>query len=206
MSSGDLAGGLASLERATALDPRSLVVANNHSEILLTLGRYADAKRRCEQVLEFAPTFVGCLDNIARADLLLGDFNAARPMLERLAAADNPSASRQGLELAEALAGRADRRALALRYAALPSKSDLNPASGNAFGGYEIPVVLMLLGERELTLSYLERLAGELGSHADWAVMMPAMDPIRCDPRFVAIIQRLKTQDPYFAKVCAEKH
>ena len=63
----------------------------------------------------------------------------------------------------------------------------------------------MLLGERELTINCLERLAGKLGSHADWAVMMPVMDPIRCDPRFVAIIQRLKTTDPYAAKVCAGK-
>ena len=31
------------------------------------------------------------------------------------------------------------------------------------------------------------------------------MDSIRCDPRFVAIIQRLKTTDPYAAKVCADK-
>ena len=50
-----------------------------------------------------------------------------------------------------------------------------------------------------------ERLVGQLGSHADWAVMMPIMDSIRCDPRFVAIIQRLKTTDPYAAKVCADK-
>jgi TolB-like protein/Tfp pilus assembly protein PilF len=205
MSSGKLADGLASLERATSLDPRSLVVANNHSEILLTLGRYADAKARCAPVLEFAPNYAGCLDNTARADLLLGDFDAARAMLERLAAADNPSASRQGRELSEALAGRGDRHALALRYAALPMNSALDSTSGNTFLGYEIPVVLMLLGERELTLSYLERLAGELGGHADWAVMMPAMDPIRCDPRFVAIVQRMKTTDPYAPKVCGEK-
>lgn len=205
MSSGDLAGGLASLERASSLDPRSLVVANNHSEILLTMGRYAEAKAHCSSVLEFAPTYAGCLDDISRADLLLGDFDAARAMLERLAAADNPSASGQGRELVEALASRSDRRALALRYAALPSTSSFDPTSGNAFLGYEIPMVLMLLGERELALSYLERLAGELGSHADWTVMLPVMDPIRCDPRFVAIIQRLKTTDPYAAKVCAEK-
>ena len=63
----------------------------------------------------------------------------------------------------------------------------------------------MLLGERELTINYLERLAGQLGSHADWALMMPTMDPIRCDPRFVAIVQRLKTTDPYAGKVCAGK-
>src|SRR5205814_2963401 len=134
---GKLVDGLASLERATSLDPRSLVVANNHSEILLMLGRYADAKARCAPVLEFAPTYAGCLDNTARANLLLGDFDAARAMLERLAAADNPSASRQGAELVETLAGRSDRHALALRYAALGSNSALDPTSGNTFLGYE---------------------------------------------------------------------
>src|SRR5436309_854511 len=131
MSSGKLADGLASLERATSLDPRSLVVANNHSEILLTLGRYADAKARCSSVLEFAPNYVGCLDNTGRAELLLGDFEAARRTLERLAAADNPSASRQGRELTDALAGRSDRHALALRYSALPANSALESTSGH---------------------------------------------------------------------------
>jgi adenylate cyclase len=167
MTNGDLPGGLASYERATSLDPRSLVVANNHGWVLLTLGRYADAKARCAPVLEFAPTYVGCLEIVSLADLLQGNFEAARPMLERLAAAENPSASGQGRELVEALAGR---------------------------------------GDRELALGYLERLAGELGGHADWAVILPVMDPIRCDPRFVAIIQRLKTTDPYAAKVCGGKH
>ena len=205
MSNGDLAGALASLERATSLDPRSLVVAQNHGVVLLTLGRYADAKARCAPVLEFAPTYVGCLQIVSLADLLQGNFDAARPILERMAA-ENPSASGQGREIVEALAGRGDRRALALRYAALPWKSSFDPASGNMLPGFEIPIVLMLLGERELTLSYLERLAGELGGYADWAVMLPVMDPIRCDPRFVAIIQRLKTTDPYAEKVCGEKH
>src|SRR5438552_16357083 len=115
MSSGKLADGLASLERATSLDPRSLVVANNHSEILLTLGRYADAKSRCAPVPEFAPNYVGCLDNTSRADLLLGDFEASLAMLERLAAADNPHASGHGRELAEAQAARSDRHGRARR-------------------------------------------------------------------------------------------
>ncbi len=127
-------------------------------------------------------------------------------MLERAAAAQNPSASTQGQEIVDALAGRADRHALAQRLAALRYNSNLDPASGNILTGYQIAAVLMILGERELTLSYLEVLAGELGGVAEWAMILPVMDPIRCDPRFVAIIQRLKTTDPYAAKVCAEKH
>jgi TolB-like protein/Tfp pilus assembly protein PilF len=206
MSNGDLSGGLASLERASSLDPRSLVVADNHGWALLALGRYAEAKARCAPVLEFAPGHVGNLMTVAMADLLSGDFDAARPMLERAAAAGNPSANTQGRELVDALAGRADRHALAQRLAALRYNSNLDPASGNILTGYQIAAVLMILGERELTLSYLETLAGELGGVAEWAMILPVMDPIRCDPRFVAIIQRLKTTDPYAAKVCAEKH
>src|SRR5256886_1445643 len=206
MSNGDLSGGLASLERASSLDPRSLVVADNHGWALLAFGRDAEAKARCAPVLEIAPGYVGNLLMAAMADLLSGDFDAARPMLERAAAAGNPSASTQGRELVDALAGRADRHALAQRLAALRYNSNLDPASGNIITGYQIAAVLMIMGERELTLSYLEVLAGELGGVAEWAMILPVMDPIRCDPRFVAIIQRLKTTDPYAAKVCGGKH
>jgi TolB-like protein/Tfp pilus assembly protein PilF len=205
MSNGDLAGGLASLERASALDPLSLVVADNHGWALLALGRYAEAKARCASVLEFAPDHLGSLMTIAMADLLSADFDAARPMLERAAAAQNPSASTQARELVDALAGRADRHALGQRLAALDYKSHLDSASGNILNGYQTAIVLMLLGEHELTLSYLDVLASELGGEAEWAMILPVMDPIRCDPRFVAIIQRLKTTDPYAAKVCARK-
>jgi hypothetical protein len=127
-------------------------------------------------------------------------------MLERAAAAQNPSANTQARELVDALAGRADRHAFALRLAALRYNSSLESASGNILVGYQIAPVLMLLGEHELTLSYLEVLAGELGGIPEWAMILPVMDPIRCDPRFVAIIQRLKTTDPYAAKVCTGKH
>ena len=206
MGNGDLAGGLASLERASSLDPRSLVVADNHGWALVALGRYADAKARCAQVLEFAPEHLGNLLTVAMADLLSGNFDAARPMLERAAAAQNPSASTQVRELVDALAGRADRHAFAERLAALRFNSDLDPASGNILTGDQIAAVLMLLGEHELALRYLEVLAGELGGNPEWAMILPVMDPIRCDPRFVAIVHRLKMTDPYAAKVCAGKH
>jgi hypothetical protein len=34
-------------------------------------------------------------------------------------------------------------------------------------------------------------------------MMLPALDPIRCTPRFKALVERLKTRDPRAAKVCA---
>jgi TolB-like protein/Tfp pilus assembly protein PilF len=204
MTSGDLAGGLAPLERASALDPRSLVVAENQAYALRASGRDAEAKARCLRALEIDPAYVGCLEDVAIIDLQSGNFESARSMLERLAAGEK-IAGTQGGDLIEALAGRGDKRALARRYAALPFDSYLDPSSGNMFIGYDMPAVLMLLGEPGLALDYTERLAGEAGGTADWTVMLPAMDPIRCDPRFVAVVERLKTKDPYAAKVCGKK-
>jgi tetratricopeptide (TPR) repeat protein len=205
MSNGDLAAGLASLERASALDPRSLVIAENHAWTLLTLGRNADAKPACMRVLQFAPNYQGCLGTLAVAQLITGDYESARPLLERLAAVQNPDASGQAQALIAALTGHGDRRALALRMAALPYRSRLDATSGNALEDYQVATVLMLLGEGDLALDYMERISAELGNEIDWALMMPAMHPIRCEPRFVAIVERMHTTDPYAAKVCAGK-
>ena len=202
-TSGDLAGGLASLERASALDPRSLIVAENHAYALRTLGRDAEAKALCMRILAFAPEYVGCMDDIAMAELQLRDYAGARTMLERLAAVSNPGAAAQGRELTDALAGHGDRHALALRYAALLPNSQLDPASGNVLRDYELVAVIVLLGERELALSYLEHMAAGTANSADWAIMLPAVDPIRCEPRFIAVVRKMKTTDPYYDKVCA---
>jgi len=203
MSSGDLTGGLASVERASALDPRSLIVAENHAFALRTLGRGAEAKGVCMRILAFAPTYHACMDDIAMVDLQGRDYTGARAMLERLAATWNPSAAAQGRELTDALAGHGDRHALAARYAALPPNSHLDMASGNTLEDYDLVAVIVLLGEPELALSHLERNTGTIGGFADWAVMLPALDPIRCEPRFIAVVKKMKTSDPYYAKVCA---
>jgi len=203
VTSGDLAGGLASLERATMVDPRSPIIADNHAKVLLSLGRNDEARARCLQALDFAPTFAGCLRNASMAGLFSGDFEAARPLLERFVSAENPSAGAQATELLDALTGRADRHAFARRLADFPINSDLDRGSGNALPGDVVPAVLMLLGERELALDYLERLAGVPNGYAEWTITLPVLDPIRCEPRFVAVVERLKTTDPHAAKVCA---
>ena len=202
-STGALAEGLLSLERASELNPRSGVVAQNHAFLLRVMGRDADAITRCMQVLAIDPNLEGCLGDVALAELAMGNFSAARAALEKQAAIVNPSARAQGSELIDALSGRGDKNALALRYAALPFNSKFDLASQNVFESYDIPTVLMLLGEPELALANIERRANQLGGNADWAMMLPQMDPIRCEPRFVAVVKKLKTTDPHFAKVCA---
>jgi TolB-like protein len=202
-SSGDLAGGLEMLERASALDPRSPIVSQNHSFALQALGRYADSKALCEHPLDVDPDYEVCLEDVGMDELLLGQYDQARATLQHLAAVQNPSAAGQGNELVAALTGHGDRHALALRYARLALDSENEPGSGNALEGYYIPALLVMLGEHDLALDFLERLAGFAGGTADWAIVLPALDPIRCEPRFIAIVQRLKMHDPHAEKVCA---
>ena len=206
VSRGDLEAALAAAEKAASLDPRSPIVAQAPAAVLRSLGRADEAKARCEKVLETALDLPACLEIVAFVDLERGDYDAARPAFDRFAAAWNPSASAQGRELVDALTGRGDKHALAVRYSGLAVASSMDHASGNALIPWDIPIVLVLLGERGLALGYLERFAVESSDNAQRAVMLPALDPIRCEPRFVAVVKQLKTTDPYFAKVCAGKH
>lgn len=193
------------MERASALDPRSPIIAANHVLALLSLGRIDEAKAWCLKLLEFAPRSPGCLRASSLASLMSGDVEAARPLLERFVSARKPSAGALATELVDALTGRTDRKAFARRLAAFPINSDLDLASGNPFPGDVVLWFLVLLSERELSLDYLERLAAEPDGFADITIMLPVMDPIRCEPRFAAVVEKLRTTDPHAAKVCAAR-
>jgi hypothetical protein len=130
------------------------------------------------------------------------DWSVAQTMLQRFVAASNPSAGDQPREVVEALKGDTDKHVLARKLAALPFNSTVDPASGNAFEDQIVALVLVLLDEHALALDYIERDAGNLGNTIDWAVMLPQMDPIRCEPRFVAVVKKLKTTDPRHATEC----
>ncbi|MEO5629711.1 MAG: hypothetical protein ABIQ62_08090, partial [Thermomonas sp.] len=205
LAKGDLPGALAALEQASILDPRSPVIGDNQAFVLMTLSRNTEAKARCEKVLTFAPQFTACLQYIGVLDLMARDWTGALSMFQRLAVAANPSADGQGRDLVDALSGRKDKHSLAVRMAALPFNSNVDQGSGNALEDQVVALILMLLGEHALALDYIERNAANLGTTMDWAVMLPQMDPIRCEPRFVAVVKKLKTADPWHATVCKGK-
>jgi len=204
LSDGDFELGLTSLEKATALDPRSRPVALNTAWGLMSLGRYEDARASCERLLITSPDYSECFQMVGLVELLLGDLDAARVTLERYTTLIDRGAS-QVEELLNALGGDADRRAFAQRLAAFSYRSWLDPASGNVFDGPYIPPLLMILDEPELALEYMERIASEPASYMEWPMTLAVMDPIRCDPRFAVLLERLRSTDPRAATVCAKR-
>jgi len=200
---GNVDEGIASLERAAELDPRSLIVASNTADMLLIAGRETDAIAVCMATLEYAPDSILCIRGIGLSYLILGDLERARPVYDRWAAAWSGDSDRQVAELFDALQGRGDRQAFARRLLAFPARSGLDPSSGNLFGDLETLVLLMLLGEPGLALDYADR--ESRGSWVDLqrAMLMPIVDPIRCEPRFVAAVARIGLNDARAARLCA---
>ena len=202
MSSGELDAGYRAVLRASALDPRSVVIAENLAWSLMTLGRNDEARAACVRVLAFAPDYAGCLAQVGLIDLQAGRYGEARKTLDRLAELTYPSASGQAKALIDALQGRGDRRALAQGLAALPLRSRLNAGSGNVFEDYQLAVVIMLLGQPDLATEFVDRISRMYGNDIDWGVVHPALDPIRCQPRFRAVVVKLRTRDPHVGRVC----
>jgi TolB-like protein/Flp pilus assembly protein TadD len=201
-SGGNPAAGLVSLERASALDPRSRVVGDNHAYVLIELGRYAEARATCERILSFAPDYIGCQSNSGLAELLDGRPQAARPLLIRAAELANPSALPLVNEVVEAFEGRGDRMSIARRLAAFPRDSHLRQGSGNIFADSEIPPLLVRLGAPELALDYLERVSREPYHLIDMAMAHKALDPVRCEPRFQAMAKKLAIDDVRAKSLC----
>ena len=205
-SGGDLEGGLKALERASALDPKSTIIANNHGMVLIALGRYREAIAACEPMLKASPDDIVCLESTAFALTLSGDLVGGRAAYERYARVNNPSGLGTVRDVFDALEGHGDRHAIALRLAHFAPQSAYDPKSDNTFGVYVIPPLLAMLGEPRLVLDNLRPFAAtDRSGQVEWAVMMPTLGALHCDPEFVALVKSIKTVDPHYAEFCGKK-
>jgi len=57
----------------------------------------------------------------------------------------------------------------------------------------DIPALLLLLDEKELAIRYIDVQPAQ--TNLAWSPLMPVLDPIRCDPRFLAAIVKVKVKD-----------
>ena len=193
---------LASLEQAARLDPLSPVITDNLAFTLIALGRNDEANALCRKLLVTRPNFLACLQYVALTEHIAGNHDEALAFRESVSALQNPGNEANDRELVAALAGRGDKQAVARRLAALPFNSLVIAGSGNAMEDHVVAAEIILLGEPGLALDYLDRMSRHLGNTVDWGITMPTMDAIRCEPRFRAIVERLRTQDPRYARTC----
>ncbi len=200
VDTGEQAEGLASLARAATLDPRSLIVADNYSTMLLIAGRNAEAIAACEPSLTYAPDSTLCVSSIGPAYLMEGKLDRARPYYDQWARNWGTGTDRQVAELFDALERKSDRKAFARKLAATPDRSWNDPASGYLMSAFDIPLLLMLLEEHELALQYIH--SASQSTPLSRAMLLPVMDPIRCDARFRDTAASMKIRDLRAERLC----
>ncbi|MEJ2204119.1 MAG: hypothetical protein P8170_08410 [Gemmatimonadota bacterium] len=199
---GRLSEGLAALERAYALDPRSIVVADNYATMLLVADRYEAAIEVCREPLEADTETWLCRNVDVMARLHEFGPEGARSSMMRWATRAGPGPERQAEEVLAALEGLGDAYAVARRIVGLPVRASTDPEAGVLFQLIEAPSLLVLLGQPELAYEYMERSAAQRYGFPDWGLVMPGVDPLRCEPRFRTLVERLGMVDPRFEQVC----
>ncbi|MBS0212780.1 MAG: hypothetical protein JSR26_06290 [Proteobacteria bacterium] len=187
LMTGQVQAALPEIERANALDPKSGIIGSVHAEILLSLHRCDDAQAQIARTMSVAPD----MRHAQGIDFVVALTCKRRDGIEDLA---RRLASNLGEDpsLFEALArGVFDpsQRAAAVQriraYQPLQGRPNWNKAHW-----------LSLLGDRDGALSALEAVVAKGpvgGSELLWA---PGFDPIRGDPRFQRVLERVGVPFP----------
>lgn len=182
---GRLSEAVEELARATDLDPLSPVMAASYATVLGRAGRADDARRQGSRAVELGPSV---LTHMLYGEVLLmaGDIAEAIEELETsIRADDGELAAPRGL-LAYARAQRGDEAAARAGLVTLRERS--------TFPGYpaQISRAYLGLGQLDSAMTWLERAFGVRDSFfQSEGLVSPIWDPVRPDPRFGALIDRL---------------
>ena len=173
------------ITRARELDPVSPRASSDSGWLYLHIRRPADAVRACRQTLVLEPESVEAQQCLERAHLQRGEIT------EALAAARAAARhARRGVPAALDDPGPPETRLRLLWRARLDAIR--TAADGRSVGPYTIAMHHAVLGEADEALARLEQ------AHASKSGMIvllptdPLFEPLRADPRFVALLGRIR--------------
>jgi len=167
------------VEHAISVNPLSTDLRFNYGLVLYMTRRYADAERQLLRALELEPRNVG-----ARAFLSLTYVQMGR-LQDALAQADRPELQASGT--LGTLYGRLGRRDDALKVT-----SRINPT----INPFDIGQIHLALGDRDQGFTWIGKAIDQRQGFARWMNVAPSFDAVRSDPRFVALVARMKLPSP----------
>ncbi|HSV63717.1 MAG TPA: tetratricopeptide repeat protein [Chthoniobacterales bacterium] len=172
-------------KRAVELDPLSPVINADLGVTLYLARRYDDAIAHFKKTLAIDPTFFYAHYNLGIVLQLKGDLAGAIAEYERAKQLSNDSFTIALLGAAKGLAGD--------RHAAEQTLKELDQiAQSQEVDDYSRALVYLGLNNKEEALRAVDRAitAGD-GSSLTWIKVDPLLDPLRGDPRFEAIVQKV---------------
>lgn len=183
---GRLDEGELELEIALQLDPLSSIIHEGRASFSIWRRQYDEAVRRYCEIREFDPTFYKAYTGLGRVYALQGKYTDALAMLEkgRALAGDVPNILGAMGEIFALSGDTASARGILARLTAraldsyVPSTCFARVHSG--------------LGEAERALDWLEKGCEQRELPMAMLKVHPVYDPLRDEPRFQAVIERMR--------------
>jgi TolB-like protein/class 3 adenylate cyclase/Flp pilus assembly protein TadD len=172
-------------KRAVELDPLSLVINSDLGSILMVARRYDEAISQLRKTLEMDPTFYLAHGALGEALQFKGDLPGAIVEYTKALELGADPSIRVRLAAAKAQSGDKD--------AAVRMLAELEEARRNReIPGAQRAVLYLSLGNRAEAIHCLEQSVADHDSQdVAWIKVYPTWDPLRGDPRFEALVQKV---------------
>ncbi|MCX7063543.1 MAG: winged helix-turn-helix domain-containing protein [Proteobacteria bacterium] len=178
-----LAEAQAALELAQSIEPMSVAFAANVGLIQYLARDYSAARERLATLVDTAPQYAMARRLLVRVLLMQGEAGKALALLQGHES-DRTPGSFSDVGRALALDGQRD--------AARAEIARVEAFGAQGFGvGYDLAIIWTALGEYEQALAALERGVDDGSQLIGFLNSEPGLDPIRQEPRFRAVSQRL---------------
>ena len=172
--------------RAEELDPLSTIISADTAFDLILLRRYDDAVAQAQHTLTIDPNFYYAHYILGMAYNLKGMHVEALAELRR-AVELNPDPIAKAM-LAQSLA-KSGQRAEAIKLI-----DELKAEAGRRYiPGYFLARAYLAIGDRDTALAMIEKDVRERGTYMQWIAIDPELDALRGEPRFVALIEKVRS-------------
>ena len=172
--------------RALDLDPLSVIIHTALGDVLFYARRFDDAIAIYRKALELDPNFLAGHSDLARALEESGRVEEAIRSYERAIDLAGTSVADPSIGLGHAYA------AGGRREEALAVLDELKRRRDRQFvSPWGLASIYARRGEREAALDWLERAYAEHDSTLVWVKVHPRFDPLRAEPRFLALLEKM---------------
>ena len=176
---------LSEISRSQQLDPLSASILTTAGWVSYFARQYQPGIDRCRRAWELDPNSVRAGECLGAAYMAEGAYDQAIAACQRAVALSGGDPIQQvTLGRAYALAGRNSEARSILRKLRRRSQSTYVPP-------YYVATLYVALGDKEQALTLLKQAYREREGYLPWAKVDVALDPLRSDPRFQALLQRV---------------
>jgi tetratricopeptide (TPR) repeat protein len=174
---------VAEVEKAQNLDPLSLIINADLAEELLVAHRYDESIKQSRKTTYLDPFFAPAHFVLGQALTQKHNYNEGIGELQKaIELSPGSAAFTANLAYAYAVSGK--------REQAVKILNDLKNRSPQSFSNApEIAMVYIGLDQKDQAMAWLEKAYAE--HFSPWVLMRPCFDPLRADPRFHNLLQRV---------------